>query len=66
MEKKCINCKHFRKGSVGPTRKEYVWGDCLKTKERSRGAEKSNSIVNFTWADGYCEQFKPTEQRASI
>ena len=61
MEKKCINCKHFRKGSVGPTRKEYVWGDCLRTKEHSWRAESPDSTVSFTWADSYCEQFEPIE-----
>ena len=61
MEKKCINCRHFRQGSVGPTRREYVWGDCLKPKEHFWGAENVDSVVNFTWADGFCEQFEPIE-----
>jgi len=61
MDKKCSNCRHFRKGSVEPTRPEHVWGDCLKAKAHYRGAENTGLTVAFTWADGYCEDFEPSE-----
>ncbi|MHC4166659.1 MAG: hypothetical protein ACYSWQ_06865 [Planctomycetota bacterium] len=61
MDKKCVNCRHFRQASVGPTRPEYVWGDCLRAKKHAWGAEGMGSAVSFTWADGGCEQFEPIE-----
>ena len=59
MDKKCINCKHFRQGSVGPTKPEYVWGDCLKAKKHSWGVGDAEKSLKFTWADGGCEDFGP-------
>jgi len=35
MDKTCINCRHFRQGSAGPTKPEHVWGDCLKAKKHA-------------------------------
>ncbi len=64
MDKKCIECEHFRRGSVGPTRPEYVWGDCLKVREHAWGSEESEESVNFTWADGCCENFEPRQTSA--
>ena len=59
MDKTCVNCKYFRQGSVGPTKPEYVWGDCLKAKEHAWGTGDAEKSVNFTWADGVCEDFEP-------
>ncbi len=59
MGKKCIDCRHFRQGSMGPTKPEYVWGDCLKAREHASGAEDAEESINFTWADGACEDFEP-------
>ncbi len=61
MDKKCINCRYFKLGSVGPARKEHVWGDCLRIKKDSRRGKNPNSIVNFTWADACCGHFEPVE-----
>lgn len=61
MDKKCINCRHYRQGSVGPTRKEYIWGDCLKSKKHAGEGEDSGSKADFTWADGFCGNFEPKE-----
>lgn len=61
MDKKCVNCRHFRQGSVGPTRPEHVWGDCLKAKEHAWGGQGTDTAVSFTWADGGCERFEPRE-----
>ena len=67
MDKKCINCRHFRQGSVGPTKPEHVWGDCLKAKKHALGGEGTGTAGSFTWADGGCEQFElmgtPTDGR---
>ena len=57
MEKKCINCLYFKQGSLGPTTKEYIWGDCQKKERRSWADNNTGSIINFTWADGYCDYF---------
>ncbi len=61
MDKKCINCRQFRQGSVGPTKAEHVWGDCLKAKERACGRDSTSGPASFAWADGCCEQFEPRE-----
>ena len=37
MDKTCVSCKHFRQGSVGPTKPEHVWGDCLKARAHAWG-----------------------------
>ena len=61
MQKKCMNCKHFRKGSVGPTKAEHVWGDCMKPKEHSGDAQDTEARQFFTWADNSCADFQPRE-----
>lgn len=65
MGKKCSDCRHFRQGSVGPTKPDYVWGDCLKVTKHPWSAEKAEKSVNFTWADGYCEKFEPRQMSAA-
>jgi hypothetical protein len=59
MDKKCINCKYFRQGSVGPTKPEYVWGDCLKASKHAWGSGNAEKSANFTWGNGNCEDFEP-------
>ena len=59
MDRTCINCQHFRQGSIGPTRPEYVWGDCLKAREHAWGEGDAGKSVNFAWADGSCDDFEP-------
>ena len=59
MDKKCINCKHFRQGSVGPTKPEHVWGDCLKASENAWSTVDNEKSANFTWGNGDCEDFAP-------
>ena len=39
MDNKCVNCRYFRQGSIGPTKAEHVWGDCLKATEHAWGGE---------------------------
>lgn len=58
MDKKCINCEHFRQGSVGPTKPEYVWGDCVKASKRALVAGNVEKSFSFTWGDGGCEDFE--------
>ena len=61
MENKCVNCRYFRQGSIGPTKAEHVWGDCLKATEHAWGGEDTGPGVSFAWADGCCEQFEPKD-----
>ncbi len=61
MDRKCINWRHFRQGSVGPTKAEYVWGDCLKAKEHAWGGNSESTAAKFAWADGFCECLEPKE-----
>ena len=59
MDKKCIDCKHFKQGSVGPTKTEHVWGDCLRAANCAGVAENPAEAAVFTWADGSCDHFEP-------
>ncbi len=61
MEVKCVNYRHFRRGSFGPTDPEHVWGDCLKAKEHAWGGEGMGTTVSFTWGDSSCRHFEPKE-----
>ncbi|TKJ34305.1 MAG: hypothetical protein CEE38_18555 [Planctomycetes bacterium B3_Pla] len=58
MDKKCIDCKYFKQGSVGPTKTEHVWGDCLKAADCAGVAENPAGAGVFTWADGSCDHFE--------
>ncbi len=62
MEKRCINCKYFRKGSVEPAKD--VWGDCVKPRKHVWGAEDTETRVFFTWADNSCDDFEPRKAPA--
>lgn len=66
MDRKCINCRHFRQGSVGPTKPEYVWGDCAKGKNEAQRTEDSALDVSFVWADGCCGHFEPKDQQDKV
>jgi hypothetical protein len=57
MDRKCKNCKHFRKGSVEPAKR--VWGDCLKPREHAWGAQDRETRVFLKWADENCDDFEP-------
>ncbi len=59
MEKKCINCKHFRKGSVEPAKN--VWGDCVKPGQYSYDSHDRERPSAFTWAHRSCDDFEPRE-----
>ena len=59
VERRCDKCRHFRQGSVGSTRAEHVWGDCMKPKEHSGDAQDTETQRFFTWADNSCEDFEP-------
>ncbi len=58
---KCINCQHFRQGSLGLTKPEQIWGGCLRVKEHAQSAKDKAVCVGFKWADGSCEHFEPKE-----
>ena len=64
MDKKCINCRYFRLGSVGPTKADYIWGDCLNAKHHPWNADRAGQSVNFTWGDACCENFEPKQTSA--
>jgi hypothetical protein len=61
MDNKCIDCSYFRQGSVGPTRPEHVWGDCLKVIKHASGRDDAGVMVSFRWADASCKQFEHIE-----
>jgi len=62
MDKTCINCRHFRRGSVGPTKPEHVWGDCLKAEKHAWVTGDTEKSLNFTWADAGCEDFEANQR----
>ncbi len=57
MEKKCQNCEHFKRGSVGAAK--YVWGDCMKTGKYTEDTQDTKTPGVFTWADNSCDDFEP-------
>ena len=59
MDKKCQNCKYFRKGSAMPA--EYVWGDCMKPGRHSYDINGRKRRGAFTWDDNSCDDFELRE-----
>ncbi|MGD8500816.1 MAG: hypothetical protein PVJ86_09225 [Phycisphaerales bacterium] len=57
MDRKCDNCKYFRKGSVEPGK--HVWGDCLKPREHAWGAQDREPRAFFRLAGESCDDFEP-------
>ncbi|MHC4750470.1 MAG: hypothetical protein ACYTFW_11405 [Planctomycetota bacterium] len=62
IERKCKNCEHFRKGSVGYT--QHVWGDCVKPGRYSYDAQGTKAPGVFTWAAKSCDDFEPRKTSA--
>ena len=59
MEKVCKNCEYFIQESV--VIMDYGWGHCKKpTRSAVIDSEKERGV--FTWADDFCNDFKPKQK----
>ena len=62
MDIKCENCRHFRKGSVAPTK--HVWGDCMKPGRHTLDIQGTKRPGVFTWAEKSCDDFESRKSPA--
>jgi len=59
MEKVCKNCEYFMQESIAIM--DYGWGHCKKpTRSAVIDSEKERGV--FTWADDFCDVFKPKQE----
>jgi hypothetical protein len=61
VDRKCENCRYFRRDNVEPTVPKDVWGDCTKPREHSGDAQDEEAWTFFTWTDSSCDNYEPAE-----